>query len=104
MAGLKDFYLGNIRETRATSLKNTVSVSEPCTRCDIFSICGGRCLYANVTKLWGDEGFTQVCGTVRNMTGALLEALPEIRALIEAGRIHINDFQYQKYNGCEIIP
>lgn len=41
-------------------------------------------LYANATKLWGDKGFSQVCGTVRNMIDALYEALPQIRALIDA--------------------
>jgi uncharacterized protein len=104
MAGLKDFYLGNISETPLKSLKDTVSVSEPCTRCDIFSICGGRCLYANVTKLWGDEGFSQVCGTVSTMIRALYQVLPEVRVLIDAGRIQLSDFDYEKYNGCEIIP
>jgi putative peptide-modifying radical SAM enzyme len=104
MAGLKDFYLGNIHETQLETMKESVSVIAPCTECDIFSICGGRCLYANVTKLWGDEGFRQVCGTVREMTNALQEALPEIRTLLKAGRISTGDFHYQKYNGCEIIP
>lgn len=104
MAGLTDFYLGNIGETPLENLKDAVSVSEPCAGCDIYSICGGRCLYANVTKLWGDDGFSQVCDTVRSMISALYEVLPEIRALIDARRIHLSDFEYVKYNGCEIIP
>jgi uncharacterized protein len=103
MAGLKDFYLGNIVETTLESL-NTVSVSEPCSSCDILSTCGGRCLYANATKLWGEEGFRQVCGTVHCLVGSLREAMPEIRTLLDSGTISLNDFEYQKYNGCEIIP
>lgn len=104
MAGLKDFYLGSIFEKSLKSLKASASVSDPCTQCDIFQICGGRCLYANVTRLWGEEGFSQVCGTVRNMMDSLHEALPSVRTLIDAGRIRLSDFEYQKYNGCEIIP
>ncbi len=104
MAGLKDFYMGNILETPLKSLRESISVSGPCTECDIFRICGGRCLYANVTRLWGEAGFGQVCGTVDNMIQALNDALPSVRALIDAGRIHLSDFEYQKYNGCEIIP
>jgi uncharacterized protein len=104
MAGLTNFYLGNIRETPLESLKDSVFVSDPCDRCDMVSICGGRCLYANITKLWGKEGFTQVCDTVRNMVNALEEVLPDIRSLIEIGRISLTDFEYEKYNGCEIIP
>jgi radical SAM protein with 4Fe4S-binding SPASM domain len=104
MAGMKDFYLGNIRETAPESLRNAVFVSEPCTGCEIYQICGGRCLYANATKLWGNEGFNQVCGTVRNMVGSLYEALPQVRALIADGRIRREHFEYPRYNSCEIIP
>jgi len=104
MAGMKDFYLGNIHETNPESLRDAIFVSDPCTRCDIYPVCGGRCLYANATKLWGDVGFAQVCGTVRNMLDALYEALPEVRLLAAKGRIRPEDFRYTKYNGCEIIP
>jgi putative peptide-modifying radical SAM enzyme len=104
MAGMKDFYLGNIRETSSESLRDTAFVSDPCTRCDIYGICGGRCLYANATKLWGDEGFRQVCDTVKGMMDSLHEALPEVRHLIEEGKIQLQDFEYTKYNSCEIIP
>jgi uncharacterized protein len=104
MAGLTDFYLGNINTTRLENLNDSVTVTAPCTTCEIYPICGGRCLYANVTKLWGDDGYDQVCGTVRDTVSVLNEKLPEIRALIEADRIHLSDFDYVKYNGCEIIP
>lgn len=104
MAGIKDFYLGNIRETSPLTLKDSVFVSEPCTSCSIVELCGGRCLYANATKLWGNEGFGQVCGTVFNMVEALREVKPEIESLIEKGAIQQKDFTYPKYNGCEIIP
>jgi putative peptide-modifying radical SAM enzyme len=104
MAGMKNFYLGHISNTSIKSLKDRVSVSEPCTSCGSFQICGGRCLYANVTRLWGDEGFNQVCCTVKNMTEALHEVLPEIKSMIEAGNVQSEQFEYPKYNGCEIIP
>jgi putative peptide-modifying radical SAM enzyme len=104
MAGMKDFYLGNIRETSSESLRDTAFVSDPCTRCDIYGICGGRCLYANATKLWGDKGFRQVCDTVKGMMDSLHEALPEVRHLIQEGKIQLEDFEYTKYNSCEIIP
>lgn len=104
MAGMKDFYLGNIRETSPLTLKDSVFVSEPCTSCKIFTVCGGRCLYANVTKLWGNEGFKQVCETVIKMVEALDEVRPEIESLIANRTIRQSDFTYPKYNGCEIIP
>jgi len=38
------------------------------------------------------------------MVSALHEVLPEIRNLILSGRIGLSEFDYEKYNGCEIIP
>jgi len=104
MAGMRDFYLGNVHQTDPQILRDAIFVSKPCTGCDIYSLCGGRCLYANATKLWGDEGFGQVCGTVRNMIDALCEVLPQIRVLVDDGKIRLEDFDYPRYNSCEIIP
>jgi hypothetical protein len=35
---------------------------------------------------------------------AVEEELPRMRKLIKCGRINLNDFDFMKYNGCEIIP
>jgi len=104
MGGLKNFYLGNISETSPLRLRDSVFVSKPCTSCEILPMCGGRCLYANATNLWGNEGFRQVCGTVFSLVERLREVKPEIESLIEQGTIQRKDFVYPKYNGCEIIP
>jgi len=105
MAGMKGFYLGNIENTDPSDLvSRAVFVSEPCTNCPIYSLCGGRCLYANVTKLWGEEGFGLVCSTVQNLIDALKSALPAIRHLISEGAVFLRDFDYPRYNSCEIIP
>jgi putative peptide-modifying radical SAM enzyme len=104
MAGMRDFYLGHISKACIKGLKDRVFVSEPCTSCNYFTTCGGRCLYANVTRLWGDTGFNQVCDTVANMIEALKQAAPQIRSLIETGSVQLKQFEYPKYNGCEIIP
>jgi len=104
MAGLKDFYVGNIQDTRPNGLREIMHLSEPCKDCNVRYLCGGRCLYANVTKLWGIQGFDLVCVTVRNMISALHDVLSEVRKLIIDGKIGLSDFQYEKYDGCEIIP
>jgi putative peptide-modifying radical SAM enzyme len=104
MAGMKDFYLGNIAYTDPKDLANSLTVSKPCTECEIYSICGGRCLYANITKLWGEEGFKLVCRTVANLVNSLESVLPLIEQLISENKIRLADFDYTKYNSCEIIP
>jgi len=104
MSGMKDFYLGNIYDSDPTGLIDAVSVTDPCPQCKIFYLCGGRCLYANVTKLWREKGFQLVCKTVENLIYSLKRALPEIQSLIRKGIVSVEDFYYTKYNSCEIIP
>jgi len=102
MSGMKNFYAGNIAADPASVKK--IPIGGRCNTCDIKGICGGRCLYANVTMKWGDEGFDEVCGTIRHLVGELQNALPEVRRLIAAGRIKQSDFDHMRYNSCEIIP
>jgi len=104
MSGMKDFYLGNIYDANPTDLIDAVSVADPCRQCKIFYLCGGRCLYANVTKLWREKGFQLVCNTVSNLIYSLKRSLPEVQSFIGKGIVSIEDFYYTKYNSCEIIP
>jgi len=103
MWGMKDYYLGHIKDADPLKLKK-VYVGMPCVKCDVFSICGGRCLYANVVKRWDSDAYNLVCNTVRNLIEATASQMPRVKALIECGKISLTDFQFLKYNGCEIIP
>jgi len=103
MWGMKDYYLGHVADVNPLELRR-VFVGEPCVKCDCYGACGGRCLYANVTKRWNDEAYVLVCNTVRNLIDAVTEEMPRIRRLIGDGRVRLNDFEFMKYNGCEIIP
>ena len=104
MAGMKNFYLGNIWNKQPLDLEDAVFVGSPCTQCGILNICGGRCLYANMTKRWGEEGFRLVCGTVVNLVDCLRRFEPQVRWLLSQGKIHMEDFEYGRYNSCEMIP
>jgi putative peptide-modifying radical SAM enzyme len=101
--GMKDYYLGHISDANPLKLRQTF-VNEPCTKCDIYNVCGGRCLYANITKRWDKTAYSLVCKTVRNLVEAVPKEIPRIQKLIHEGRISMKDFDYLKYNGCEIIP
>ena len=103
MWGIKDYYVGHISNSDPSKLKEFF-VSDPCTKCDIFNICGGRCLYANITKRWSMEAYSIVCNAVRNLINAIVKELPRIRKLTESGKISLKNFEFTKYNGCEIIP
>jgi len=103
MWGMKDYYLGHIREASPLRLKK-LFVEKPCTSCEVFSVCGGRCLYANITRRWSDEAYSAVCNTVRELIRAVEAEFPRIRRLIAEGKISQRAFDFIMYNGCEIIP
>jgi putative peptide-modifying radical SAM enzyme len=97
--------VGNIKESSPEDLLNVMRVDEPCPSCDIIGICGGRCLFANKQRLWGEDGFTKICDSVKHLVTSLQKHIPTVERLIETGTISINDFEYPEFNnGCEIIP
>ena len=101
--GIKNYYLGNISHSHPLKLEK-IFVGSPCTECDVLKVCGGRCLYANITKRWNKKAYSAVCSTVKQLVKALESELPQIKRLIKKGRVKLSDFQFMKYNGCEIIP
>lgn len=100
-AGYKPLYSGDLKESFKI---NKIDVDEPCKSCEILDICGGRCLYANKTKLWGDEGFREVCDTIFFLVENLKNIMPEIKNLIDKDIINEKDLEFERYNGSEIIP
>jgi len=103
MWGMKNYYLGHINHTNPLKLKK-IFVDSPCTQCDIFNICGGRCLYANKTRRWSPGAYNLVCKTVQNLINAIRTETHRIKKLMKNKKISQKDFEYTKYNGCEIIP
>ncbi|MHA2059245.1 MAG: TIGR04084 family radical SAM/SPASM domain-containing protein, partial [Candidatus Ranarchaeia archaeon] len=97
--------VGDIYRTNPKDLHNIMPVGDPCPTCPEYEICGGRCLFTNKERLWGEEGYKQVCGTVEHLITELKKAQPEIEGLISSGKIDPAIFEYPEYNnGCEIIP
>ena len=98
--------IGSIFDNPPKSLCNMVAIGEPCVSCEIFDICGGRCLFVNRSQgLLRQNGYSFICTTVRHLVRELQEALPQVQALIANGSIRKSDFDYPELNnGCEIIP
>ncbi len=90
--------LGRI-EDGLEGLKASPGIGEPCTSCPYFRVCGGRCLYSYMERLWGDEGFQVVCKVTKKTIDMLREktdglTLKEKRAAF-----------YPSYNNTvEIVP
>ncbi len=104
MWGMKKYYLGNIGTDDPLKIRKIFIDQPPCVNCPILSVCGGRCLYANITRRWTDEAYSKVCATVADLVEAVKTETPRIQRLIENGKVSLKDFNFIKYNGCEIIP
>jgi putative peptide-modifying radical SAM enzyme len=103
MLGMSDYYVGHISDADPQNLK-VITVKGECADCRILEFCGGRCLYSNITKPWGEAERRLVCSTVENLHRGLTNVLPRVKNLITSGRIDLADFSHEKFNGCEIIP
>jgi putative peptide-modifying radical SAM enzyme len=104
MWGMKKYYLGHITDLDPRKIKKIFVDQPPCANCSILNVCGGRCLYANVTKRWSDEAYGKVCHTVAELVEAVKTEVPRIQRLVSERKISLKDFDFVKYNGCEIIP
>ncbi|MBT5029628.1 TIGR04084 family radical SAM/SPASM domain-containing protein [archaeon] len=100
MSEMKKYYVGDIKEKEVKKMY----VGEPCSSCEVLDLCGGRCLYANLTKLWGEKGWEKVCGTEKHLIKSLEENKKEVEKLIENKTISLDDFKHVKYNGVEVVP
>jgi uncharacterized protein len=104
MWGMKEYYLGHLKDASPLKLMQLFVNEKPCNQCDILDICGGRCLYTNIAKRWSDNAYSKVCYTVKQLIKIVEKELPRIQRLIKNKQIMLEDFDYIKYNGCEIIP
>jgi radical SAM protein with 4Fe4S-binding SPASM domain len=104
MWGMKKYYLGNVADANPLRLKKIFVEEPPCVNCSILGVCGGRCLYTNITKRWSDDAYGKVCHTVADLVEAVKAQTPRMQNLIKNKKITIEDFDFIKYNGCEIIP
>lgn len=103
MVGMRRYYVGHVSQTAPSELMK-IPIEGSCTRCGLFSFCGGRCLYSNIMHPWPKPMRKIVCETVKNLHEALTAALPRVKSLIRDGRISLEDFTHEKFNSCEIIP
>lgn len=80
-------------------------IGEPCTSCSYFTYCGGRCLYAYEERLWGDEGFREICRASQALVDTVLSMAPRVRELLSKGIISEEDMRYPPFNNTvEVIP
>jgi len=97
--------IGHIAYSKPSELPYRVRIGGPCLKCEYYNLCGGRCLFANKTMLWGLDGFKKVCKTVIHLIDTLRSVKHIVKRYIESKRIELEDLRYPKYpNSVEVIP
>jgi len=97
--------VGDIRSSTPRGIRDSLPVGEPCSLCPDKWVCGGRCLFANQTRYWGQGWFDRVCASTRHMIGELATLVEPTKKLIREGALPEDALDYPKINnGCEIIP
>lgn len=102
MNNIKNFYCGDLNYS-VKKLK-IIEIVEPCKTCSYSALCGGRCLYSNYVKLWGEEGQELICKTIRHLINEIKKISHDIKEVLDKKIISKKDFEYEKYFGPEIIP
>jgi putative peptide-modifying radical SAM enzyme len=97
--------VGTIFKSHPQDLPKRIQIGAPCTGCGSLDICGGRCLFANKTKLWGETGFRKICSSTKTMFKELAGLKPEILEMISENRMSKGEFHYPQFNNSlEVIP
>lgn len=95
---------GHISRDTPRTLKK-YHLRSPCTECPYLDYCGGRCLYAHIERLWGEEGFKKVCSATIHLINTLKKVCTKIARLIKSKVISLNEIKYPPFNNTvEIIP
>ncbi len=104
-AGYEWARIGTLRELLPKDIVGKIHLEEPCLSCDIRHVCGGRCLVANKTKYWGQEGFFKVCDSIRHLINEIRSHLEELNELVENGILTEEVLGYPATKmGLEVIP
>jgi radical SAM protein with 4Fe4S-binding SPASM domain len=100
MNSVKDMYCGSLED----GITKEINCGGWCVGCKYLNVCGGRCLYSNNAQLWPYEGHKLVCDTITNLIDEIRRVSVDIQRFIDNGIVRINDFDFEKYFGPEIIP
>ncbi|MCR8487801.1 MAG: TIGR04084 family radical SAM/SPASM domain-containing protein [Crenarchaeota archaeon] len=100
-----DFLVGHIKWSKPADLAGKMTIGSPCTECEFYTSCGGRCLYAKTTMLWGEDLFFRVCSVTKYLISRLRGLIPRIQELVSSGVISWDSLLYPPFNNTtEIIP
>lgn len=102
MNSIKSFQAGSLNSD-PKELKKFDCVYD-CGDCEVYGLCGGRCMYWRRAKLWPKEGDDMICDSIKTYIKEIQKRMVVIYKMILKGRVKKEDFLYEDYFGPEIIP
>ncbi len=77
---------------------------QKCGDCEVYDLCGGRCMYWRYAELWPREGNNMICDSIKFYINEIKKNISEIKSLINKNILNKSDFNYEENFGPEIIP
>jgi len=102
MNNIESFKAGNL-DSNPSELKK-FDCHDECGNCEVYDLCGGRCMYWRKAKLWPKIGDNMICDSIKFYINSIKEKMKEIRNSVKLGLVSQKDFDYEDYFGPEIIP
>ena len=99
-------HIGSIKEVSRKDLETmSPPITEPCNRCSYFEVCGARCLYTHIERLWGEEGMKAICECSRYLINLVRDNIERIGQAASCWNLTLRDLVYPEFNNTvEIIP
>lgn len=96
--------IGNLIHSTPKTLPKRGIVGE-CANCSHLRGCGGRCLYMNRERLWGEEGFRKICAITKFTIDKISALIEPVEEAVQAGMVTRDQVDYPKFNNStEIVP
>ena len=102
MNSIEDFKAGTLNN-KPSELKKFDCKSK-CGNCDVYDLCGGRCMYWRYAELWPEEGNEMICDSIKFYINEIKSKMNDINRLIDSNVVKKDDFNYEDNFGPEIIP
>ncbi len=100
--------LGKLGQTGYSEMRRKMlgcGIVGECKGCAYLRGCGGRCLYMNRERYWGDEGFRKICNVTKRTIDAISNVKDEVFAIMSNLGIGHEALDYPKFNNStEIVP
>lgn len=103
LRGVPNYHAGHIAELRPQDIQPLPGLRRICAECSVLELCGGRCIYASESMLWGMEGFALVCASVKHMIRELRRVAPDFQRYLTAAGIDLSGLAGVGFD-YEVIP